>query len=104
MAKPTPPTYSGALAVERPADVTHWCATWHAFRATKTPRLCEYDVLAWIETLERTVAAQRTLLAEMREAMDTADACVRELRAGGDLGELTLAARRALAVSADGDA
>ena len=57
---------------ERPATVTHWCETWRAMRATRIPALCEVDVLAWIETLEHTVAAQRALLREMREAAQEA--------------------------------
>ena len=63
MSTPTHP-----LDAERPAIVTHWCETWRAMRATRVPALVELDVLAWIETLENTVAAQRALLREMREA------------------------------------
>lgn len=57
---------------ERPATVTHWCETWRAMRETRVPALVELDVLAWIETLEDTVAAQRALLREMREAAQEA--------------------------------
>lgn len=56
------------LDAERPASVTQWMATWRAMRATKVPALGEFAVLDWIETLEDTVAAQRALLREMREA------------------------------------
>jgi len=52
---------------ERPPDVARWCATWDAMRATRIPALCEVDVLAWIETLEATVDAQRVALRELRE-------------------------------------
>lgn len=67
MSTPTHP-----LDGERPVTVTHWCETWRAMRATKVPALGELDVLAWIETLEDTVAAQRALLREMREAAQEA--------------------------------
>ena len=67
MSTPTHP-----LDAERPATVTHWCETWRAMRATRVPALGELDVLAWIETLEDTVAAQRALLREMREAAQEA--------------------------------
>lgn len=52
---------------ERPAPVAGWCATWAAERTRKLPRLVEFDVLEWIETLEHTVDAQRELLRTMRE-------------------------------------
>ena len=62
MSTPTHP-----LDGERPVTVTHWCETW---RAMRVPALGEFEVLDWIETLEDTVAAQRALLREMREAAE----------------------------------
>ena len=53
---------------ERPVTVTHW----RAMRETRVPALGEFEVLDWIETLEDTVAAQRALLREMREAAEEA--------------------------------
>lgn len=60
------------VSSERPPDVARWCETWRAMRETRVPALVELDVLAWIETLEDTVAAQRALLREMREAAEEA--------------------------------
>lgn len=57
---------------ERPAPVGAWCATWAAERTRKLPALVEFDVLAWIETLESTIDTQRALLREMREAAEEA--------------------------------